>query len=67
MSAPQTNVEKQAKQHKGPMVGISLALVFAAVLLFLFMAFVVDRGGEPEGAETQIDARTGDEVPAEGD
>ena len=65
MSAPQTNVEKQARRHRGPIVGITAGLIFATILLVGFLLVVVDRGGEPEGAETQIDSRTGEEVPAD--
>jgi hypothetical protein len=33
MSAPETNVEKQARRHKGPLVGIAVAIVAALVAL----------------------------------
>lgn len=33
MSAPQTNVEKQARRHKGPLVGIAVAILAALVAL----------------------------------
>ncbi len=32
MSAPQTNVERQKRRHWGPIVGITVALAFAAFL-----------------------------------
>ena len=66
MSAPQTNVETQAKRHRPALFGISSVLVYSTILLAAFLIFVTVRGGEPEGAETQIDSRTGDEVPADG-
>ena len=62
MSAPQTNVETQVERHRGPILGISTVLIFASILLAIFVAFVVVRGGTPEGAETQVDSRTGAEV-----
>ena len=33
MSSPNTNLEKQQRQHKGPLTGIAGVLVFAGVLL----------------------------------
>lgn len=34
MSAPQTNLERQKQRHRGPLIGISIVLLF--VLLFVF-------------------------------
>ena len=65
MSAPQTNVDTQVKRHRPSILGISGVLIFSTILLILFIMFVVNRGGEPEGAATQVDGRTGEEVPAE--
>jgi hypothetical protein len=64
MSAPETNIETQKKKHKGPLVGIVGAVIFAAVLFVALLAYVSDQGGTPEGADVQIDGRTGAEVPA---
>ena len=36
MTAPNTNVEKQAKRHRGPLVGIILAVVVAASAAYFF-------------------------------
>jgi len=33
MSAPQTNVERQKRRHKGPIVGISAGLAFVVLLV----------------------------------
>jgi hypothetical protein len=33
MSAPQTNVERQARRHWGPLLGITAGLVFVGVIL----------------------------------
>jgi len=65
MSAPETNVEKQAKRHKGPLSGMAGGLLFVGVLLVAFMAWTFMQADEPEGAETQIDSRTGTEVEIE--
>ena len=62
MSAPDTDPEKQVKRHRPSLIGIAAVVALALVLLFAFVTFVVDRGGVPEGAEEQIDGRTGDVV-----
>jgi hypothetical protein len=33
MSAPETNVEKQARRHRGPLVGIAVAVLIAGLAL----------------------------------
>ncbi|SDX38540.1 hypothetical protein [Litoreibacter albidus] len=59
MSAPDTNVDKQAREHKAPLVGIAGVLTFAGALLVALIIWVVSMGGEPEGADVQVDGRTG--------
>lgn len=61
MSAPDTNVERQAKRHRAPIWGILIALVFGifvGALLSTGTAFF--RGQDPDGANVQIDGRTGE-------
>lgn len=53
MSAPNTNIEKQKGRHKGPLVGIAIALAFAAVLFIAFFGYVWEPVSDaPEGAVT---------------
>lgn len=59
MSAPNTNVERQAEKHAGPLSGMALGLIFAGVLLAGLIGWTVYQGGEPAGADAQIDGRTG--------
>lgn len=66
MSAPDTDVEKQGKRHKPSLIGMAVVVAFALALLAALLIFVVDRGGVPEGAETQIDSRTGEVVEGDG-
>ncbi|WP_179380384.1 DUF2273 domain-containing protein [Jannaschia marina] len=40
MSAPDTNVEKQAKNHYGPIIGITAGLVFAGIMLVAYLFFI---------------------------
>ena len=60
MSAPHTDLDKQEKRHKAPLLGMGAAVMFAAVLLVLMIGWLVMRGGTPEGSQTQIDGRTGE-------
>lgn len=59
MSAPDTNIKTQQKRHKPALLGILFAVALVLGLLFAFVTFVVDQGGAPEGANAQIDGRTG--------
>ena len=60
MSAPDTDTAKQARQHRGPLRGMMAMVIWAVVLLVGLAIYVVSRGGAPEGAETQVDGRTGE-------
>ncbi|SDI15557.1 hypothetical protein [Lutimaribacter saemankumensis] len=62
MSAPDTNVEKEEQKHKPALLGIKGAIAFAAVLLVLFVGWVIVNGQSPETPDTRIDGRTGEEV-----
>ena len=64
MSAPDTNVEKQEKKHKAPLVGMVAVVGFALVLLVVLVFFVFGNGEEPDAAGAQVDGRTGEVVPA---
>ncbi len=64
MSAPDTNVEKQEKRHKPALGGMIAGGVFVALLLIGFLFFVIGGGDAPVGADTQVDGRTGEVVPA---
>lgn len=60
MSAPDTNVERQAKNHKFPLWGMAAVVAFALALLFALTVYLADIGGTPDGAEEQVDGRTGE-------
>ncbi|TNF20760.1 MAG: hypothetical protein EP318_09705 [Rhodobacteraceae bacterium] len=65
MSAPDTNLEKQKRRHKGPLAGIKLGLAVVALLFAGFLVWTFAQSDGPEGAETQIDGRTGAETGSE--
>ncbi len=46
MSAPDTNIEKQTRRHKGPLVGIIGAVVVAGLLFIAFLTWIADGPGE---------------------
>lgn len=47
MSASNTNIEKQAKRHRGPMVGIVVSLVWAGVLFVGFLIWTAYASDNP--------------------
>ncbi len=60
MSAPETNIEKQKKRHRGPLIGLAIAAVFVVLILGYYIVNLVAQGSNPEGADVLIDGRTGE-------
>ena len=54
MSAPDTNLPEQERQHRGPLAGIRLALIFAAVLLVLFLGYVFAMSDGTDGSGPEL-------------
>ena len=54
MSPPDTNTEKQAKQHKPALGAIWLGLGLVALLFAAYVIYMIVSGEDPEGADTQI-------------
>ena len=46
MSAPNTNIEKQARRHRGPLIGMALAAVFG-VLMIVYWLFQESAQSDP--------------------
>lgn len=61
MSAPQTNIEKQQRRHRGPLIGMAVLVTVVLVGLVWWLAHEAAGTEQPQGAE-QIDGRTGAEV-----
>lgn len=57
MSAPNTDPEKQAKNHKPPLLGMGGVTIFAAILLAAFVGYLSFFGNEP-GNDVPIDAES---------
>ena len=55
MSAPNTNIKKQEREHKVPLSGIAWSIIFAAVLLIGLIVYLTAGGNEP-GDDTPIGA-----------
>lgn len=53
MSAPDTNVEKQAKRHKGPLLGI-IAGIIVVGLMFLGLIFWVTAQSDDETTQSRL-------------
>ena len=65
MSAPNTDVEKQKKQHKAPLLGMRAMVFWSVGLLILLILYITLRGDAPEGADEVVDSRTGEVVEVE--
>ena len=53
MSAPQTNIEKQKRWHRGPLIGMALVTLFGVAMIFFWLmgeAANDKKPGDPEPA-----------------
>ncbi|MBC7476800.1 MAG: hypothetical protein H7317_01725 [Pseudorhodobacter sp.] len=53
MSAPQTNIEKQKRWHRGPLIGMALVAIFGVGMIFFWMMHEASNdseSGAPPGA-----------------
>jgi hypothetical protein len=50
MSAPKTNIDKQRKWHRFPLMGIGGVLLWAGVLLAAWIVWLVYEGNQPATA-----------------
>lgn len=62
MSAPHTDLEKQARRHRGPLNGMFAVVLFALVMLGILGFWAFGRGGAPEGADVQVQTGVAEEV-----
>jgi len=47
MSAPQTNIEKQKRWHRGPLIGMALATIFGFAMIFFWLMYEASNGDSP--------------------
>ncbi|MCC5958761.1 MAG: hypothetical protein JJU08_05435 [Rhodobacteraceae bacterium] len=66
MSAPDTNLKKQTWRHRGPLVGMALAVILAVAFLgwLLVRMLVVEPEQPTQAPAAQTESDTG--IPAEG-
>ena len=70
MSAPDTKLSRQKRRHRGPLIGITLAVGFGIVMILLLLFVTVSRSTAPDGAPGTADApaeQTENPAPAAGD
>jgi hypothetical protein len=51
MSAPQTNINKQKRRHRGPLVGMAVVLTFVGLLLFWWLGEEASQNNVNPGAQ----------------
>jgi len=62
MSAPQTNIDKQKRRHRGPLIGMIAVVTFALTLLFFLMADTADTDGQIDIGPASIDGNAASPV-----
>ena len=68
MTPPDTNLHRQKKRHRGPLIGIALVVLFGLVIIFYwigeeaFFAPGPDTAAEDPAAATQAPVPTADTV-----
>jgi hypothetical protein len=67
MSAPDGDLNRQTKHHRGPLRGMFAVVLFALVMLAILGFWAFGRGGDPEGAGAQVQEGTGQTEDADGD
>lgn len=63
MSAPNTDLDRQERNHKGPLTGIRIALLAVGALFIAFFIWNFAANDGIEGPEQVIDGRTGEVEP----
>jgi hypothetical protein len=65
MSNSEHSLDRQKRRHAGPLIGMALVVMVAIAGLVWWLGYEVAEAPAPEGAEAQVDGRTGDVVPVE--
>lgn len=58
MSAPDTNIDKQEKQHKPALIGIRGAAVFGVLMILAMLFFVIDNGRDDDATPAAVSSET---------
>lgn len=62
MSAPQTNIEKQQRRHRGPLIGMVVVVIAVGIGFIWWLGYEATESDPVQGSQTQIDGRTGEET-----
>jgi len=62
MTAPDTKLERQKRRHRGPLIGIGIAVIFGVGMMMLWLFGAVSDAPPPDGVESQTDGVTGGEI-----
>ena len=55
MSAPQTNIEKQKRWHRAPLIGMVVVVVFGVAMIFFWLMHESSQSGKvPEGVGAAV-------------
>lgn len=46
MSAPQTDIEKQKRWHRGPLIGMALVAIFGVAMIFFWLMHESSNAGD---------------------
>ena len=63
MSAPQTNIERQVRWHRWPLIGIAAVLVFSTIMGILIVWDGTNNAENPRTPPAVVDGRTGESQP----
>ncbi|WP_370400455.1 hypothetical protein [Sulfitobacter sp. JB4-11] len=58
MSAPDTNIDKQTRRHKAPLLGIGIVAIFAGALFLALTGWTLTGGEEDEGVDAVVPVAT---------
>ena len=64
MSAPQTNIDKQKRRHRGPLVGMAVVVTFVGLLLFWWLGQEASQNDVNPGAQALPEGTPTDVAPA---
>lgn len=66
MSAPRTDIEKQVRRHRGPLIGMAIAVIFGLALMVYWWGELASKTEPrtPNDAATTIDAVPSTDLPA---
>ncbi|NEX47189.1 hypothetical protein [Pseudotabrizicola algicola] len=65
MSAPQTNIDKQQRRHRGPLIGMILVVIAVGIGFVWWLGYEAAESDPLPGPSDQIDGRTGETVPGD--